>query len=155
MDLSRSPGKYHCALEGFSGVLSRLVHLRPVQKVMLQSSTRRHHQDRRTSFSPKEICDWRSQRLCQNYVCGLRPSCASPLPRRPADWRDGTDRAGNHGDEVKLTVFSPRKEIGAFFHAKFIWYIDKQAFGANYRLKAAQARQTLPLFYGVTLSELP
>ncbi len=33
MGLSQSAGKYHCALEWFSGVLSRRVHLRPVQKV--------------------------------------------------------------------------------------------------------------------------
>ncbi len=83
--------------------------LRPVQKCLLQSNARRHHQDPRTSFSTKEICGWRSQWPLQNQgrwhqPRGLRSLCASPLPRILADWRGMTDGVESHSDEVKLSV---------------------------------------------------
>ncbi len=40
----------------------------------------------------------------QHQLWDPRPSCASPLPRRPLDLRDRTDEVGNHADEMRLAV---------------------------------------------------
>ncbi len=72
------------------------------------STVRRHHPVRRTSLSPNEICYWRSKSPWQgkcHQLCDLHPSCASPLTRRPANWRGRTDRVWNHADEARLPTF--------------------------------------------------
>ncbi len=41
------------------------------------------------------------------HLGGLRPSCVSPLPRRPADWRDRTDRISSRASKLKSNLTWP------------------------------------------------
>ncbi len=50
LGLSRSLSEYHCAVDWFLRVVLRFVHLRPVHTCMVQSTARRHHQNRRKSM---------------------------------------------------------------------------------------------------------
>ncbi len=60
-------------------------------------------------------------------MCDPRPSCASQLPRRPADWRDRTDGVGNHADEVRLTVWHKERSKSPFqdLFNDFTYYSSK------------------------------
>ncbi len=69
-------------------------------------------------FTKKNLClaesrPWQNQGKL-HLLCGFRPTCASSLPRRPADWRDRTDGVGNHTDEVKLSVLRQERREGSF-----------------------------------------